>query len=47
MPITPMMPCFLEIPDGEDICNHCGAKMHIEKYDERKVYILFKQYVKV
>lgn len=39
----------LPVPEGEDICKNCGAKMHIKKYDERKelVYIPSKLYVKV
>ena len=39
----------LPVPKGEDVCDICGAKMHIKKYDERKelVFIPSKLYVKV
>lgn len=39
----------LAIPQGEEICDICGATMHIKKYEERKelVYVPSKMYVKV
>lgn len=39
----------LPVPDGEDVCEICGAKMHIKKYEERKelVYVPSKMYVRV
>lgn len=39
----------LEVPEGEDICDICGSKMHLKKYEEREelVYVPSKLYVKV
>lgn len=39
----------LPVPEGDDICDICGSKMHIKKYEERKelVYVPSRLYVKV
>jgi len=39
----------LPIPEGDGICDICGSKMHVKKYEERKelVYVPSRLYVKV
>lgn len=37
----------LSVPEGEDICDECGAKMHIKKYNEMKELVIIRPEVYV
>lgn len=40
---------YMSVPEGEDICEKCGSKMHIKKYQtkEKLVYELARLFVRV